>query len=111
FPKDIRALEIIAKDIDYNPQLIRAVDEVNQRQKNILIEKINHHYDDLHNKTFALWGLAFKPDTDDMRESSSRVLMEALWEKGAVVQAYDPAAMEEAARIYGNHKQLKLCNS
>lgn len=112
FPKDIRALEIIAKEIHYTSQLICAVDEVNQRQKNILIEKIKHHYqNDLRNKTFALWGLAFKPDTDDMRESSSRVLMEALWESGAVVQAYDPAAMEEAARIYGNKKQLKLCAS
>lgn len=112
FPKDIRALEIIAKEFDYNPQLIHAVDEVNQRQKNILLEKIKYHYQNkLQNKIFALWGLSFKPDTDDMRESSSRVLMEALWESGAVVQAYDPAAMEEASRIYGNTKQLKLCAS
>jgi len=116
FPKDIRALEMIAKTHDYVPQLISAVDDVNQRQKNILIQKIKYHYqqESLKGKIFALWGLAFKPNTDDMREASSRILMEALWTLGAHVKAYDPAAMEEARRIYPtqvNNKMLELCDS
>jgi UDPglucose 6-dehydrogenase len=112
FPKDIRALETIAKKVDYLPHLICAVDQVNHRQKNVLVEKIHRHYQGaLDNKIFALWGLAFKPNTDDMREASSRILMEALWQKGAYIQAYDPAAMEEARRIYGAHTSLKLCAS
>jgi UDPglucose 6-dehydrogenase len=116
FPKDIRALEMIAKTHDYFPQLISAVDEVNQRQKNILIQKIKHHYqkDSIKGKVFALWGLAFKPNTDDMREASSRILMEALWLLGARVQAYDPAAMEEVQRIYPaqiKDNRLTLCDS
>jgi UDPglucose 6-dehydrogenase len=112
FPKDIRALEIIAKNNNYSPQLIRAVDEVNHRQKNVLVEKIHYHYkNQLKDKVFALWGLAFKPNTDDMREASSRILIEKLWGSGARIQAYDPAAMDETRRLYSNHAQLKLCNS
>ena len=112
FPKDIRALEIMAKEVDYSAQLISAVDAVNQRQKEVLVRKVAQHFKELlTGKVFALWGLAFKPNTDDMREASSRVLMEALWQQGARVQAYDPAAMEEVRRIYPEHPSLKLCSS
>ena len=112
FPKDIRALEVMAKNVNYGMSLIRAVDSVNQLQKHVLFQKIMHHYkNNITNKTFALWGLAFKPNTDDMREASSRVLMEQLWKAGAKVQAYDPAAMEEAERLYKKQKLLTLCDS
>jgi UDPglucose 6-dehydrogenase len=112
FPKDVRALEQTALANDYTPELLHAVEAVNFRQKMKLFEKISTHYDgDLEGKTFALWGLAFKPNTDDMREASSRVLMEALWDKGAKVRAFDPEAAEETARIYGKRDDLELCNS
>ena len=112
FPKDVKALQHTAMEVNYTPALISAVDEVNQQQKQILFNKINNYFKgDLNNKVIALWGLAFKPKTDDMREASSRKLMEALWEAGAKVQAYDPVAMEECQRIYGNHPQLKLCSN
>lgn len=112
FPKDIRALEVMAKNVDYPMSLIRAVDSANHAQKQVLFKKIQHHYNNtLSGKTFALWGLAFKPNTDDMREASSRVLMEQLWNAGANVQAYDPAARDEAERIYKGHKNLTLCDS
>jgi len=108
FPKDIRALEMIAKQYDYDAKLICAVDEINHYQKTVLPEKILRHYKgDLKGKVFAMWGLAFKPNTDDMREASSRIIIEALWKAGACIQAYDPAAMEEAQRIYGDRKDLK----
>ena len=112
FPKDVKALQHIAKEVDYTPTLIRAVDQVNQNQKKVLFDKINNYFNgDLKGKTIALWGLAFKPNTDDMREASSRDLMQALWDAGAKVQAYDPIAMNECTRIYGEHPQLKLCDS
>jgi UDPglucose 6-dehydrogenase len=112
FPKDVRALERTALGNDYTPELLHAVEAVNFRQKRRLFEKISSHYaGNLKGKTFALWGLAFKPNTDDMREASSRVLMEALWEAGASVRAYDPEAREETARIYGDRKDLALCES
>lgn len=112
FPKDVKALERIARDVSYDGELLQAVEAVNERQKHVLFEKINRHYNgDLKGKTFALWGLAFKPNTDDMREAPSRVLMEALWEAGATVRAYDPEAAEEARRIYGERDDLTLCQS
>jgi UDPglucose 6-dehydrogenase len=112
FPKDVRALERTALSAGCTPQLLTAVETVNHRQKRVLFEKIRRHFDgDLAGRTFALWGLAFKPNTDDMREASSRVLMEALWEAGARVQAFDPAAAEEAQRIYGEHPGLVVCPS
>ena len=78
----------------------------------MLVEKIRRHYaGDLAGRTFALWGLAFKPKTDDMREAASRVVMEALWAEGARVQAYDPEAMEEAQRLYGDREDLTLCGT
>jgi UDPglucose 6-dehydrogenase len=82
------------------------------RQKRRLFEKISAHFDgDLAGKTIAIWGLSFKPQTDDMREASSRVLMESLWEAGASVRAFDPVAMEEAQRIYQDQPGLELCES
>jgi UDPglucose 6-dehydrogenase len=112
FPKDVQALERIARQIDYDAPLLQAVEAVNDRQKQRLFDKIGHHFGgDLAGKTIALWGLAFKPNTDDMREAPSRTLMEALWQKGAKVQAFDPEAMEETTRIYGERDDLALCDS
>ncbi len=112
FPKDVQALARSATSVGYDAELLNAVESVNNRQKRRLFEKMHTHFDgDLRGKTFALWGLAFKPKTDDMREAPSRVLMEALWDAGATVQAYDPVAMEEAGRIYGERDDLKFCES
>ena len=110
FPKDVKALQHIGVKADYNTDLIAAVDAVNQKQKEVLFNKIYHRFNgDLKGKTFALWGLAFKPNTDDMREASSRVLMQQLWDAGANVRAYDPVAMEECQRIFGQREDLLLC--
>ena len=112
FPKDVKALERTAKDLGYQAELLSAVDRINERQKHTLFEKINRHYNgQIKGKTFALWGLSFKPKTDDMREAPSRVLLEALIDAGATVQAYDPEALGEVKRIYGNKAGLVLCNS
>lgn len=109
FPKDVQALIRTAENIGYQPRLLQAVEQVNHAQKLKLPEYIQRHFgDDLKGKTFALWGLSFKPNTDDMREASSRVLLEMLWERGAQVQAYDPEAMDETQRIYGHRDDLKL---
>ncbi|WP_341501646.1 UDP-glucose/GDP-mannose dehydrogenase family protein [Gallaecimonas sp. GXIMD4217] len=112
FPKDVQALVNTAEQVGYQPQLLQSVEAVNYRQKQKLFQFINRHFQgELEGKTIALWGLAFKPNTDDMREASSRVLMEALWTTGATVQAYDPEAMKEAKRIYGERPDLVLCDS
>ncbi len=112
FPKDVQALERTANEIGYDAQLLSAVEAVNHRQKEVLFAKISKHFDgDLQGKTFALWGLAFKPNTDDMRAAPSRTLMEALWAAGAKVQAFDPEAMDEARRIYGERDDLSLVDS
>lgn len=109
FPKDIKALINIANNVDYPASLMEAVDKVNDSQKNKLFSYIAKHFSgQLKGKTFALWGLSFKPNTDDMREAPSRVLMEALWAAGAKVQAFDPVAMEETQHIYGLRDDLKL---
>ncbi|MGV7093093.1 UDP-glucose dehydrogenase family protein [Siccibacter turicensis] len=109
FPKDVQALIRTAEHIGYVPRLLKAVEDVNDDQKMKLPEFIQRHFgDDLKGKTFALWGLSFKPNTDDMREASSRVLMDELWKRGAIVQAYDPEAMDEAQRIYGHRADLRL---
>lgn len=107
FPKDVQALIRTTGDIGYESEILKAVESVNYRQKNKLFEYITKHYGLVENpgaikgKVFALWGLSFKPNTDDMRAAPSRILMEALWNAGAKVQAFDPEAMEEAQRIYG----------
>ncbi len=109
FPKDVKALVATAASIDYNAELLRAVEAVNERQKQVLFTKINNHFEGrLEGKTLALWGLSFKPNTDDMREAPSRVLMESLWEAGANVRAYDPVAMQETRKIYPDQKKLSL---
>ena len=111
FPKDVQALERTARGVGYEARLLGAVEAVNRDQKSKLFELISRHFDgDLKGKTIALWGLAFKPNTDDMREASSRRLMEALWEAGATVRAFDPEAREETHRIYGDRKDLVLCD-
>ena len=111
FPKDVRALKRSAAELGYPELLLTAVEAVNERQKTVLFDKIRAHFGDLDGRTIAVWGLAFKPNTDDMREASSRVLMEALWAAGARVRAYDPVAMPECARIYGEREGLTLCRS
>ncbi|MDH5190535.1 MAG: UDP-glucose/GDP-mannose dehydrogenase family protein [Gammaproteobacteria bacterium] len=112
FPKDVQALERTANEIGYNAELLRAVENVNNKQKERLFDKVSTHFQhDLSGKTFAIWGLAFKPNTDDMRAAPSRTLMEALWKNGAKTNAYDPEAMDEARRIYGKTNSLKLCKS
>ena len=109
FPKDVQALARSASDAGYNARILEAVEEVNYAQKEKLFEYISQHFSgDLKGKTVALWGLSFKPNTDDMREASSRVLMEKLWAAGASVRAFDPEAMEETQRIYGSRKDLAL---
>jgi UDPglucose 6-dehydrogenase len=109
FPKDVQALVKTAHGIDYKPALLEAVETVNYAQKQKLFKNLAHYFNgDLKGKTIAIWGLSFKPKTDDMREASSRVLMEALWNAGAKVQAYDPEAMEECQRIYGEQADLAL---
>jgi len=109
FPKDVAALERTAREHDYTARILQAVEAVNQDQKSVLERKIVDRYGaDLSGRTFALWGLAFKPNTDDMREAPARVLMEALWARGARVQAFDPEAMDECRRIYGERGDLTL---
>ena len=112
FPKDVQALIRTAGSVDYQPELLQAVEDVNERQKQKLFGFIQRHFNgELAGKTIALWGLSFKPNTDDMRAASSRVLMEALWAAGAKVQAYDPEAMQEAQRIYGLRDDLQLAGT
>ncbi|MGH1373371.1 MAG: UDP-glucose dehydrogenase family protein [Cellvibrionaceae bacterium] len=116
FPKDIQALIRASDQMGCDSKILKAVEDVNNRQKHKLFEYVCAHYEcdpaqarpTLEGKTFALWGLSFKPKTDDMREAPSRVVMEALWAAGAKVQAFDPEAMDEAQRIYGSRDDLVL---
>ena len=110
FPKDVQALERIAKQHGYRANILSAVEAVNHAQKSKLFELVHRHFDGaLQGRRFAVWGLAFKPNTDDMREASSRTLLDQLWAAGASVRAYDPEAMDEARRIYGERDDLELC--
>ena len=110
FPKDVQALERAAHGHGYEARLLGAVEAVNRQQKDKLFELISRHFDgQLKGRTIALWGLAFKPNTDDMREAPSRQLMEALWNAGAQVRAFDPEAREETHRLYGERDDLVLC--
>jgi UDPglucose 6-dehydrogenase len=112
FPKDVRALKASSAALGYKAELLRAVEEVNDRQKLVLFEKIERHFaGDLKDRTIAVWGLAFKPNTDDMREAPSRMLMERLWEGGSRVRAYDPVARDAARAIYGERPDLVLCDN
>jgi UDPglucose 6-dehydrogenase len=110
FPKDVRALEYTARQHGYDARLLGAVEAVNDEQKGKLFELITRHFKgDLRGKTVAVWGLAFKPNTDDMREASSRRLLQQLWDAGAKVRAYDPEAQAEAQRVFGERADLVLC--
>ncbi|MBO9874235.1 MULTISPECIES: UDP-glucose dehydrogenase family protein [Xanthomonas] len=112
FPKDVQALARTAQQYGHAPRLLDAVEAVNEAQKGHLYELIQRHYgaaQPLKGKTFAVWGLAFKPNTDDMRAASSRRLLAQLWEAGATVRAYDPEATEEAKRIFGERADLHFC--
>ncbi len=114
FPKDVQALARMAQQSGVQPRLLDAVEAVNDMQKGHLFKLIQRHYGDataLRGKTFAVWGLAFKPNTDDMREASSRRLLQQLWDAGAHVRAYDPEAMREAKRIFAEHDGLVFCDS
>jgi UDPglucose 6-dehydrogenase len=112
FPKDVQALGKTAREYGYTAELLESVEAVNYRQKEVIFKKIMTHYDnDIKGKKFALWGLSFKPNTDDMREAPSRVLLESLWKAGATVNAYDPQAVHETQRIYGDHNGLTLCDN
>ncbi len=109
FPKDVQALIRTADSIGHDAKILKAVEQVNEAQKHVLMRNVRRHFgDDLKGRTIAVWGLAFKPNTDDMREAPSRVLLQALWEAGAKVQAYDPEAMEETQRLFGHRDDLTL---
>lgn len=112
FPKDVQALARTAAENGYEADILNAVEAVNTRQKSWLFTQLNKHFGgDLSGKKIALWGLSFKPKTDDMREAPSRVFMQQAWDAGASVSAYDPEAMEETSRIYGARDGLTLCES
>jgi len=112
FPKDVKALIHTARGAGFEPTILQAVEDRNDAQKTVIFGKIRDHFGGtLAGRTFALWGLSFKPNTDDMREAAARVLIEALWAAGARVQAYDPEAMEETQRIYGDRPDLTLCGT
>jgi UDPglucose 6-dehydrogenase len=112
FPKDVRAMIRSAEDVGFDPMLLRSVEARNNHQKHLMVQKITEHFGtDLRGRTFALWGLAFKPNTDDMRDAPARNIMEALWAAGATVRAHDPKAMDECRRIYGARYDLVLCET
>lgn len=112
FPKDVKALQRTAREYGSNLHILKAVEIANDRQKEVLLDKIATKFGDtLPGKKIALWGLAFKPNTDDMREAPSRVLIEGLWAQGATITAYDPVAMHEARRIFGDDTRLKLVDT
>ena len=112
FPKDVQALQRTAQENGITLRVINAVEEANERQKQVLIEKVKNHFGgDLAGKKFAMWGLAFKPNTDDMREAPSRVILEGLWQLGATVRAYDPVAMHETQRIFGDEPRLEYADN
>jgi UDPglucose 6-dehydrogenase len=108
FPKDVQALDRTARQFGYQPRLLEAVEAVNATQKHRLFELLRKHFGRLQGRTIAVWGLAFKPNTDDKREAPARVLLESLWAAGARVRAFDPEARHEAARMFGERDDLVL---
>jgi UDPglucose 6-dehydrogenase len=111
FPKDVKALAYTSRAHGHEPRLLDAVETVNAQQKRKLFTLVERHFEGrLAGRTIALWGLAFKPNTDDMREAPSRTVLEALWNAGVTVRAYDPEAVDEAGRIYGQRDDLVLCD-
>jgi UDPglucose 6-dehydrogenase len=112
FPKDVKALAHSAGAVGHEARILAAVEAVNDLQKHVLFGKISKFFGGkLAGRTIAVWGLAFKPNTDDLREAPARVLIESLWAAGAKVRAYDPVAMTEARRIYGERPDFVLCAS
>jgi UDPglucose 6-dehydrogenase len=110
FPKDTRALIETGKENDYTMRILQAVHEVNQDQPRRFVDKIVGHFKDLKGRRFAVWGLAFKPRTNDMRDAPAIPIIESILEKGATVSAYDPEAMDEAKRIFGDRIKLSSSN-
>ena len=107
FPKDVQALAKTAGQYDYDFKILKSVMQVNRIQKSVMVEKIQNHYgEDLTGKTFAIWGLAFKPNTDDIREAPALYIIEELLAAGAKVKAFDPEAMENVAKEFGDRIQL-----
>ncbi len=112
FPKDVKALIRSARDVGHQPDILGAVEAVNARQKQVLVHKMRRHFGELKGRTLALWGLAFKPNTDDMREAPARAVIDLLLKAGARVRAYDPVALEEARRIYESRgSAFALCRN
>ncbi|MBZ0091363.1 MAG: UDP-glucose/GDP-mannose dehydrogenase family protein [Sulfuricellaceae bacterium] len=112
FPKDVQALQRTAREYGSDLKVLNAVEVANEKQKEVLLDKITARFgQDLSGMRFALWGLAFKPNTDDIREAPSRVLIEGLWSRGATVCAYDPVAGHETQRIYGDDPRLMLADT
>src|SRR5215813_5717396 len=112
FPKDVQALIRSTHEMGHAPGILDAVESVNNRQKEVLVSKMKRHFgDDLKGRTLALWGLAFKPNTDDMREAPSRAIIDRLLEAGAQVRAYDPVAATEAKRIYADRKGFMVARN
>jgi UDPglucose 6-dehydrogenase len=110
FPKDVQALERSARDVNYRAEILQAVEATNNRQKEVLVTKLRRHFGPkLKGSTIAVWGLAFKPNTDDLRAAPSRTIIDLLAKDDVKVRAYDPVAADEAKRIYGNNGSLKLC--
>lgn len=106
FPKDVQALERTAVQVGYNAELLKAVEVVNNRQKTRLFEKLAKHFGGANELSGKTRGLKFKPNTDDMRETPSRSLIETLWQSGVKVQAFDPVAIDESQRIYGQRDDI-----
>ena len=107
FPKDVQALQKTAQDVGYSTKILSVVEAVNERQKRVIFEKIQKYFEgNLQGKVIALWGLAFKPNTDDLRAASSLVLLEALWAAGASVRVHDPIALANAKLMYGDRENL-----
>jgi UDPglucose 6-dehydrogenase len=112
FPKDIRALKAMAQDVGAETPILAAVDAVNERQKQLLVKKIDAYFQkDIAHKTIAIWGLAFKPDTDDIREAPSIKLIEELLARGARLRLYDPVAMKKARAHFEHHPQIEWCEN
>lgn len=111
FPKDVKALVHSADTAGFDARLLKSVEEVNNAQKTLLFRKMKRHFGSLEGRTIALWGLAFKPQTDDMREAPSRSLIEAIWAEGGSIRAYDPVAQHETRRIYGERADLQFAAS
>ena len=109
FPKDVKALKRTAESNNYQARILSAVEDVNFDQKAVILDKITkHHGDDLTGMTFSVWGLAFKPNTDDMREAPSTVIINGLLDRGASIKAYDPVAAEEASKLYSEEQSISF---